>query len=50
MSNLDLIITNVSVVLDDHPEPQRVDISVDSGRLTIQNMKGFARVTDPIGR
>ena len=33
MSELDLIITNVSVVLDDHPEPQRVDIGVKDGKI-----------------
>lgn len=33
MSTLDLIITNVSVVLDDHPEPQRVDIGVKGGKI-----------------
>lgn len=33
MSNLDLIITNVSVVLDGHPEPQRVDIGVKDGKI-----------------
>ena len=29
---------------------QQIEISTDSGRLTIQNMKGFAKVTDPIGK
>ena len=33
MSQLDLIITNVSVVLDDQPEPQRVDIGVKDGKI-----------------
>lgn len=31
-------------------EPQRIEISADAGRLKIQNMKGFAKVTDPIGK
>src|SRR5690606_15001017 len=29
-------------------ETQRIEITVDSNRLTIQNMKGFSRVTDRI--
>jgi allantoinase len=33
VSQLDLIITNVSVVLDDQPEPQRVDIGVKDGKI-----------------
>lgn len=31
-------------------EPQQIEISVDSNRLMIQNMKGFAKITDPIVR
>lgn len=29
-------------------EPQKIEISADAGRLTIQNMKGFSKVADPI--
>ncbi len=31
-------------------ETQRIEISADAGRLTIQNMKGFSKVTDPISK
>ena len=29
-------------------EPQRMEISAEDGRLKIQNMKGFVKITDPI--
>jgi hypothetical protein len=31
-------------------EPQQIEITASSNRLTIQNMKGFSKVTDPIGK
>jgi allantoinase len=33
VSELDLVITNVRVVLDDHPEPQEVDLGIKDGRI-----------------
>ena len=54
MSQLDLIITNVSVVLDDQPEPQRVDIGVKDGKIVQLEadlpQDGAAQVVDGSGR
>ncbi|WP_326552086.1 dihydroorotase [Micromonospora sp. NBC_01813] len=59
MSQLDLIITNVGVVLDDQPRPQDLDIGIVGGRIaalapglaaTVDGTAAGTRVVDGRGR